>query len=260
MERVKGNLCFQRACMGDLAFLDKVAGDAYLFRVNFVRYLASRNKEVRGVDRVTLSGKAKENSKAGDIGGQGNGGTGSNPASDQMAGTAAESKEIPHEEMTRDQLIEKIQASQAEAGKNFDLYLRSRAEIENLKRRFQRDKEDLSKFANEVLIKQLLPVIDNLEKALEHAQGQDALDALKEGVSLTLKGLKDVLIKEGLAEVKAEGAPFDPNYHEALMQKEDDSVPEGTVLQACQTGYILNERLVRPALVVVSKGKDTGDS
>jgi molecular chaperone GrpE len=216
--------------------------------------------EVQGVDRVTLSGKAQENNKAGDIGGQGDGSTGSNPASDQMAGVSAEPKEVLVEEMTRDQLIEKIKATQGEAGKNFDLYLRSRAEIENLKRRFQREKEDLSKFANEVLIKQLLPVIDNLEKALEHAQGQDTLDALKEGVRLTLKGLKDVLSKEGLEEVKAEGAPFDPNYHEALMQKEDDSVPSGTVIQACQTGYILNERLVRPALVVVSKGKDAGDS
>ena len=212
------------------------------------------------MDRVTLSGKAQENSKAGDIRGQGNGGTGSSPASDQTAGPSAESNEVPIEEMTRDQLIEKIKATQAEAEKNFDLYLRSRAEIENLKRRFQREKDDLSKFANEVLIKQLLPVIDNLEKALEHAQGQDALDALKEGVRLTLKGLKDALSKEGLEEVKAEGAPFDPNYHEALMQKEDDSVPAGTVLQACQTGYTLNERLVRPALVVVSKGKDMGDS
>ena len=99
-------------------------------------------------------------------------------------------------------------------------------------------------------------VIDNLEKGLAHAEGRDALDALKEGVRLTLKGLKDVLMKEGLEEVKAEGAPFDPNYHEALMQKEDDSVPPGTVIQACQAGYILNDRLVRPALVVVSKGKD----
>jgi molecular chaperone GrpE len=71
--------------------------------------------------------------------------------------------------------------------------------------------------------------------------------------------LKDVLSKEGLEEVKAEGAPFDPTYHEALMQKQDDSVPPGTVIQACQTGYVLNERLVRPALVVVSKGKDTAN-
>jgi molecular chaperone GrpE len=209
------------------------------------------------VDRVTLSGKAQENSKAGDSRGPGNGDKDSSLAADQAVGPAAEFKEVPVEEMTRDQLIEKIKAAQAEAAKNFDLYLRSRAEIENLKRRFQREKDDLSKFGNEVLIKQLLPVIDNLEKALEHAQGRDAIDALKEGVGLTLKGLKDVLSKEGLEEVKAEGAPFDPNYHEALMQREDESVPPGTVIQACQTGYVLNERLVRPALVVVSKGKDT---
>jgi len=206
-----------------------------------------------------LSGKAQENSKAGDTRDSGKGGTGSSPDRDQATGPASESKEIPVEEMTRDQLIEKIRATEAEAAKNFDLYLRSRAEIENLKRRFQREKDDLSKFANEVLIKQLLPVIDNLEKALEHAQGQNGLDALKEGVGLTLKGLKDALSKEGLEEVKAEGAPFDPNYHEALMQQEDDSVPPGTVIQACQAGYVLNDRLVRPALVVVSKGKEKGN-
>jgi molecular chaperone GrpE len=209
------------------------------------------------VDRVTLSDEAQDNSKAEEIRGPGNRDTGSSPALDRTPGP--DSKEVPLEEMTRDQLIEKIKATEAEAVKNFDLYIRSRAEIENLKRRFQREKDDLSKFANEVLIKQLLPVIDNLEKALEHSQGQDALDALKEGVRLTLKGLKGVLSKEGLEEVKAEGALFDPNYHEALMQKEDDSVPPGTVIQACQTGYVLNERLVRPALVVVSKGKEPED-
>lgn len=211
------------------------------------------------MDRVTLSGKAKQNNRNGDIGDPGNGEKDSGVASDQTTGTAVESEEVPLEVMTRDQLIEKIRESQAEAEKNFDLYIRSRAEMENLKRRFQREKEDLSKFANEVLIKQLLPVIDNLEKALEHAQGKDALDALKEGVRLTLKGLKDALIKEGLVEVKTEGVPFDPNYHEALMQKEDESVPAGTVIQTCQTGYLLNERLMRPALVVVSKGKDAGE-
>lgn len=226
---------------------------------NFSRDSVAKCEEERGVDRVTLSGKAQEDVKKGDNRRPENSETGSSPASDQAVGTAAEPQETPLEEMTRDQLIEKIKAAQAEAAKHFDLYLRSRAEFENLKRRFQRDKDDLSKFANEVLIKQLLPVIDNLEKGLAHAEGRDALDALKEGVSLTLKGLKDVLMKEGLEEVKAEGAPFDPNYHEALMQKEDDSVPPGTVIQACQAGYILNDRLVRPALVVVSKGKDAGN-
>jgi molecular chaperone GrpE len=211
------------------------------------------------VDRVTLSGEAQEKNKEGVINGTENGDTGLTSASDQTTGPEAESKEVSLEEMSRDQLIEKIKAIQSETAKNFDLYLRARAETENLKRRFQREKEDLSKFANETLIKQLLPVIDNLEKALEHAQGQGALDALKEGVNLTLKGLKDVLSKEGLKEVKALGSSFDPNYHEALMQKEDDSVPHGTVIQACQTGYILNDRVVRPALVVVSKTKNAED-
>ncbi|MFH1349786.1 MAG: nucleotide exchange factor GrpE [Pseudomonadota bacterium] len=166
-----------------------------------------------------------------------------------------ESGEKPLEEMTQGELIGKVKEVQRESGKNYDLYLRSQAEIENIKRRGKREKEDWIKYANETLIKEILPVIDNLEKAISHSDNENALHALREGIELTLKGLKDTLSKSGLEEVKALGEPFDPNFHEAVSEQGDANVKPGIILHELQRGYILNKRLIRPAMVVVSKGK-----
>ena len=163
-------------------------------------------------------------------------------------------KETHLEKMTKTQLIDKVKETQETVDKNFDLYVRSQAEIENLKRRFQKDKEELFKFSNESLIKQLLPVLDNLQKAVAHSENENSLEALREGVELTLKGLIDTLEKAGLTTVKAINEPFDPNFHEAISEQEDNSVKPGTVLQELQKGYLLNDRLIRPAIVIVSKG------
>ena len=162
-------------------------------------------------------------------------------------------KETPLEDMKKADLIEKAKEIKKTAEENYDLYIRSLAEIDNLKKRFQKEKTDLIKFSNESLIKQLLTVIDNLEKAISASQDENSVDSLREGVELTLKGLTATLEKSGLAQVKAEGAPFDPNFHEALFEQEDKSAEPGTVLQVLQKGYTLNERLIRPARVVVSK-------
>jgi molecular chaperone GrpE len=164
-----------------------------------------------------------------------------------------EKEEIPLEKMTKAQLIEKMSETQESVEKNFDLYLRSQAEMENLKKRFKKEKEDLVKYANESLIKRLLTVMDNLQNAIAHSRDKKALKALGEGVELTLKGLMDALEKAGLKQVEAEGEPFDPNFHEAVSELEDDTKEPGTVLQELQKGYILNHRLIRPAMVVVSK-------
>lgn len=125
-----------------------------------------------------------------------------------------EESEIPLEKMTKGQLLNRVKEVQETADKNFDLYVRSQAEIDNLKKRFQRDKTELCKFSNESLIKNLLSVGDNLEKAIAHSDNDNSLDALREGVELTLKGLMDTLEREGLESVKALGEPFDPNFHE----------------------------------------------
>jgi len=164
-----------------------------------------------------------------------------------------EGKGIPLEKMTKAQLLEKVKEGQELAGKNFDLYIRSQAEIDNLKKRFQKEKQDLARFSNESLIKQLLTVMDNLEKAIMHSQDENSLNVLSEGVEMTLKGLKDILQKEGLEEVNAVDEHFDPNFHEAVSGQEDKTVKSGTVLEELQKGYILNQRLIRPARVIVSK-------
>ena len=164
-----------------------------------------------------------------------------------------EKKEIPLEEMKKAELIEKIKEIQESADKNYDLFMRSVAEFENSKKRFQKEKSDLIKFSNESLIKQLLLVIDNLEKAISASQDENSVEAVREGIELTLKGLVDTLERSGLAQVEAEGKPFDPNFHEAISEMEDNKVEPGTVIQVLQKGYTLNERLIRPAMVVVSK-------
>jgi molecular chaperone GrpE len=165
-------------------------------------------------------------------------------------------KEIPVEQMTKAQLVNKIEQVRKSSEENYDLYIRSQAEMDNMKKRFQKEKQDLIKFSNESLVKQLLPVMDNLEKAILHARQENSLDALKEGVELTLKMLTETLEKAGLEEVKAMGEPFDPNCHEAISEQKDDSVESKTVLEELQKGYFLNKRLIRPAMVIVSKNSD----
>jgi molecular chaperone GrpE len=155
--------------------------------------------------------------------------------------------------MTKAQLIEEIGRVQATANENFDRYLRAEADLENAKKRFAKEKTDLIKFSNESLIKSLISVLDNLEKAIAHANENSTMESLIEGVELTLKGFKDALAKEGLVEVNAVGEPFDPNFHEAAREQECNDVPSGTVIEEYQKGYLLNDRLVRPAMVVVSR-------
>ena len=162
---------------------------------------------------------------------------------------------IPDEKMTKSQLLERIKEIREDSDKNYDLYLRSQAELDNMKKRFQKEKEDLVKFCNDSLIRQLLPVVDSLEKAVTHSHDDNSFQALREGLELTLKDFLSTLKKAGVEEVKAIGEPFDPNFHEAMYEQEDDSVESGIVLQELQKGYMLNQRLIRPAMVSVSKGK-----
>ena len=164
-----------------------------------------------------------------------------------------EEKEKPLEALKKSELIEKIREVREEADKNHDLYLRSQAEMDNMKKRFQREKGDLIKFSNDNLIKQLLPVVDSLEKAISHSNEGNAFDALRKGVELTLKGLMDTLEKSGLEEIKALGEAFDPNFHEAVSELVNNEVEPKTVIEELQKGYLLNKRLLRPSMVVLSK-------
>ncbi|MBD3895465.1 nucleotide exchange factor GrpE [Halomonas sp. ML-15] len=145
--------------------------------------------------------------------------------------------------------IEELEQSAAEAK---DQALRAAAEAQNVRRRAEQEADKARKFALEKFVKELLPVIDSLEKALE-AMEDGASDAHREGVSMTLKLQLDVLGKFGVEAVEPHGEPFDPQYHEAMAMVPNPELDPNTVMDVMQKGYLLNGRLVRPAMVVVSQ-------
>lgn len=160
--------------------------------------------------------------------------------------------ENPPEPAAKDEAT--LAASQEEAKRNWDLYLRARADLDNYRKRAQREKEDLGKFANEKILREILPVMDNLERALEHAGEEGGgKNGLLEGVEMTLKQFSRVLESFGVQPVAAVGKPFDPAHHEAMGQMESAEHPPNTVAKELQRGYLLNDRLLRPALVMVAK-------
>jgi molecular chaperone GrpE len=134
--------------------------------------------------------------------------------------------------------------------------LRVAAEFDNFKKRAIKEREDAQKFGIERLLKDFLPVADNLERALDHAEEHDLRQVI-EGVKLVQKLLETALARHGVTGFSALGQPFDPNLHEALMQQESDA-PAGTVVSEMSRGYKLNERLVRPAAVVVARPRSAG--
>ena len=146
-----------------------------------------------------------------------------------------------------------LAAAREEARQNHDRWVRTAAELENFKKRMARERTEAVRFANEAFIRDLLPVVDNLERALEHArQGGDG-KSIVEGLELVLKALVDVLERHGITKVEAAGAAFDPTHHEAVAHVETGELEPNRVLEQHQPGYRLNDRLLRPALVSVSK-------
>jgi len=134
------------------------------------------------------------------------------------------------------------------------LYLQ--ADFENFKKIKAKEKLDLLKYANEVIVKELLPVIDNLELALKHAESTDDYKGIHEGVRITLNEFAKVLEKAGVKPIEAVGQKFDPNFHEAFYQEDHEDLEPGTVVSEFQKGYLLNDRLIRPSRVGVSKKPD----
>lgn len=156
-------------------------------------------------------------------------------------------------------LRQQLEAKEQEAKTNYDRLLRQAAELENFKKRTLREREESIRFANEALIKDLLPVVDNLERAVAHAQGGGNGKPLVEGVEMVIKGLLDVLNKHGVTQIEAIGQRFDPVKHEAMAQVESENHEPNTVVEEHHKGYLLHSRLLRPALVSVSKrGKKNG--
>ncbi len=155
------------------------------------------------------------------------------------------------DEPTLEEVIAQLQVDTAAAE---DASLRAQADAQNIKRRAEQDVEKARKFALEQFCKELLPVIDNLERALEAAPAdEDVVKPIAEGVELTLKSFADVLKKFKIEVVNPLGEPFDPQLHQAVSTVENPDVEPNTVTLVMQKGYTLNARLVRPAMVMVSK-------
>lgn len=153
-------------------------------------------------------------------------------------------------------LASSLAAAQERIRELEDRILRMAAEQENFKKRMQRERETSLKYAEENILRELLPSIDNLERALEHGDNTDA-SALRAGVEMTCKGLLNTLEKFDVKPLDGVGQPFDPNFHDALAMEHSDEVPENMILQEFQKGYMFKDRLIRAAKVVVSKGKAT---
>ena len=158
------------------------------------------------------------------------------------AGTA---KEVTQEEIPA--LSRELEAVRGERDEYLDNMRRMKAELENSRARLEREHARSVELASERLVKELLPILDNLERALE-ADGD-----VKEGVEATREQLVGVLVEEGLNPISSEGQSFDPEVHEALMSKPSEEHEEDTIIQTLERGYVLNGELIRPAKVVVSK-------
>lgn len=138
-----------------------------------------------------------------------------------------------------------------------DKYLRLAAEFDNYKRLSQREQRDYARFANESLLKELLPIIDNLERAIRASKENQGRDGLIQGVELILKQFMETLAKLGVRPIPSVGMAFDPSRHQAVARVESSNVPPDSVVEECQRGYYLHDRVLRAAMVTVAAGENT---
>lgn len=173
--------------------------------------------------------------------------------------TTKTGKKKPDKKPAKDPISEleaELKSKEEEVKETYDRLLRNSAEFENYKKRSAREMDDFRKFANQSLLREMLTVVDNLELALNAVNTDQADDnPLIEGLELTHKEILRVFEKFNVALIKAKGEPFDPTYHEAVMQEETDEYPENTIINELQSGYLIHDRLLRPAMVVVAKPK-----
>lgn len=154
-----------------------------------------------------------------------------------------------------DALKQKLADQERESAENYDKMLRAMADFDNYRRRARQEAQEAREFGVETLVREILPVLDNFQRALDSAQESHSVESLAEGVSLTLKQLREALERSGVSMIEASpGTVFDPSVHEAIMQGEvSEDFPEGTIIEEFQKGYLLHSRVARPSLVKVAK-------
>ncbi|HPL96333.1 MAG TPA: nucleotide exchange factor GrpE [Smithellaceae bacterium] len=158
-----------------------------------------------------------------------------------------------------DMLKEQLEAKEAKAKENYDLYLRAMAEMDNLRKRTAREKADTIKYGKEEIIKDILPFLDSMDRALEHADTSDAR-AFIDGIRLMQDQLLCCLQKHGVERIESMGEDFDPNLHEALMMLDSADHRDNQIVSEMEKGYLLNGRLIRPSRVCVCKRDDNNNN
>jgi molecular chaperone GrpE len=167
------------------------------------------------------------------------------PATETFAETSADAGG----ELT---LEEQLAACRNESQEHYDQMLRARAELENYRKRAQKEQQEIRQFQSMSMIRDLLPTLDNLGRAIEAAAGSDSVDGLLQGVEMVWKQLGDALARYSVTPIESVGKPFDPNLHEAVQQLPSADHPAMTVLQEVERGYTLHDRVIRPSKVIVS--------
>lgn len=193
-------------------------------------------------------------------------GSGSGKPTPDPEATAAAAPNAGQPDVSVDQLKSMIAALQgeldkksAEAADKQDKFVRAVAETENVRRRLEREKEETAKYAVTKFAKDVLSIGDNFQRAIsavpkDAVEADPALKTLLDGVVLAERDFQQVLERHGISSIDPAGQPFNPHHHQAVMEREEPGVPSGTVLQVLQTGYLIDERCLRPAMVVVSRG------
>jgi molecular chaperone GrpE len=154
----------------------------------------------------------------------------------------------------------RLQEAENRAAENYDKYVRAMAELDNYKKRILREKTEAIRYGNENLLREILPLTDNMERALEHACSSDDFEAFKEGLRMLQEQFLSCLQKHGVEKIETVGKDFDPNVHEAMLQVESDEHGDSKVVDEFEKGYLLNGRLLRPAKVsVCRRGKKDGN-
>lgn len=169
----------------------------------------------------------------------------------QTEASPAESKAAAEETPT---VEEQLQTALSERDENQNRFLRSQAELDNTRKRHQREIAELRQYAAAPFIQDMLPALDNLKRAVDAAENAENVSDLKQGVEMVAKQILDVFAQHQVKAIEAVGQPFDPNLHEALQQMPSEEYPPMTVIQELEQGFILNDRVVRPSKVIVSSG------
>ena len=154
---------------------------------------------------------------------------------------------------SKEKLVEELEKTKKEAAENYDKYLRVTADLENFKKRAIKERADAINYGNERLIKDILPIVDSLERALDHAYNSEDFDAFVEGLKLIYDKILVSLKKHGVERIDAAGKDFDPNFHEAMSQVETEEFEDNKIVEEFEKGYLLNGRLLRPVKVSISK-------